>query len=97
MFLRELAGVYLGEGLKLNETLRELCLTQNKIGTLGINRIIESLFTNKSLNSIDFGRITNESFKYLNNLLKHDHTLEILGFQEGFKIIAVGCTILLLK
>jgi len=55
--LNKYSGVYLGNMLLKNKTIRKLVLHNNNLENEGVNRIIECMAFNSCLNSLDLGRI----------------------------------------
>jgi len=55
--LNKYSGVYLGNMLLSNKTIKKLVLNSNNLENDGVNRIIECMAFNTSLNSLDLGKI----------------------------------------
>lgn len=77
------SGIYLGNMLLANKTIRQLKLDNLDLQTDGVNRIIECMAFNQGIRSISLGKVSNESMEQLVHFLSVPHSLTFLGFQEG--------------
>ncbi len=77
------SGIYLGNMLLSNKTIRELKLNNLDLQTDGVNRIIECMAFNQGIRSLSLGKISNASMEQLVFFLGVPHSLSFLGFEEG--------------
>lgn len=78
--LNRYSGVYLGNMLLKNKTIKQLVLQNNNLENDGVNRIIECLAFNSSLNSLDLGKIGDYSLQNLTEFIKIPHQIKYLAF-----------------